>query len=177
MTCWRSLRWAVALALVAVAAADQGECCFCCVKLPTTHCGGRCLICMSTAWLICAGCDCGNLLLTPAPVCGAQGVTYINRCMAECQGAEVQHEGACGAPTFNFKSTRGGEHILLEGAAGAAAPPPVADFSQVDASGSVSAEELSRFSQRGYHLSAKLQLQGRRITERGIKLAAGGGAG
>jgi hypothetical protein len=36
-----------------------------------------------------------NGLQASSPVCGADGFTYLHRCLAECQGVQVAGEGAC----------------------------------------------------------------------------------
>lgn len=46
-----------------------------------------------------AECDCSSLSLAPTPVCGKDGLTYVNRCIAVCQGVEVAHNEPCGAGT------------------------------------------------------------------------------
>ena len=42
------------------------------------------------------------------PVCGADGLTYLNRCLAECQQVEVASPGACHAceGVFGGKGTQ-----------------------------------------------------------------------
>ncbi len=40
-------------------------------------------------------CDCGGVL---APVCGEDGLTYVNRCKAHCVDVSVAHAGACETP-------------------------------------------------------------------------------
>lgn len=52
------------------------------------------------------------------PVCGADGITYLNKCLAKCQGVKVAFKGACTADA--------GPAILaaLEDAQAASAMPP-----------------------------------------------------
>jgi hypothetical protein len=40
-------------------------------------------------------CDCGGVL---APVCGEDGLSYVNRCEAHCADVSVAHVGACEIP-------------------------------------------------------------------------------
>ena len=41
-------------------------------------------------------CDCNRIPLKPGPpVCGADGIEYINSCLAECQGVAVVKNGGC----------------------------------------------------------------------------------
>ncbi|XP_060607648.1 serine protease inhibitor dipetalogastin-like [Ruditapes philippinarum] len=40
-------------------------------------------------------CYCPAIVL---PVCGVDGNTYSNACLAECDGIEVEYEGECGSP-------------------------------------------------------------------------------
>lgn len=42
-----------------------------------------------------AACNCDAIQLTPAPVCGSNGVTYANACVATCQGIAVAAPAAC----------------------------------------------------------------------------------
>lgn len=42
------------------------------------------------------GCDCNAIPLKPGPpVCGDDGIEYINPCLAECQGVTVVKNGRC----------------------------------------------------------------------------------
>ena len=42
------------------------------------------------------GCDCNRIPLKPGPpVCGDDGIEYINSCLAECQGVTVVKSGRC----------------------------------------------------------------------------------
>mmetsp|Transcript_9485 Transcript_9485/g.22848 ORF Transcript_9485/g.22848 Transcript_9485/m.22848 type:complete len:94 (-) Transcript_9485:1203-1484(-) len=41
-------------------------------------------------------CDCNAISLKPGPpVCGEDGIDYINACLAECQGVAVRKPGRC----------------------------------------------------------------------------------
>ncbi len=66
-------------------------------------CFGRRLVEPSTGCPTCACADelaanaagCASCATTSAPVCGTDGVTYLNRCRARCAGARILYRSAC----------------------------------------------------------------------------------
>ncbi|GEM_PF-3235121 len=49
-------------------------------------------ICVSGECVVEGECNCPS---TVSPVCGEDGETYDNKCLAECEGVEIAHEGEC----------------------------------------------------------------------------------
>lgn len=46
-----------------------------------------------------AGCATEGCAAAVKPVCGADGLTYMNECLAACQGVTVTSQGSCAAGT------------------------------------------------------------------------------
>ncbi|GAB4813381.1 hypothetical protein N2152v2_000427 [Parachlorella kessleri] len=111
------------------------------------------------------GCDCRKLSLALAPVCGVDSITYINRCVAECQGVDVQHEAECtaaaGGQTLHPKAS----HITGSEEDGSAhegadiGTAPTVDLSKADSQASVDPEVLTRYASTGFKFAAKLLLK------------------
>lgn len=57
-----------------------------------------------------------------APVCGANGKTYSNACMAKAAGAEVKYRGECGSPEKEEQTST--EPVKVEPAPSATTPVP-----------------------------------------------------
>ena len=83
------------VALILAASARAGGTCF--RVRPMIHSAesirwAGCACCRPHPWCRAAPsaeCDCSNIQLTPAPVLGIDGLSYINSCVAECQGVAI----------------------------------------------------------------------------------------
>ncbi|GBF97450.1 hypothetical protein Rsub_10373 [Raphidocelis subcapitata] len=114
--------------------------------------------------------DCAaGCALDSAPVCGADRVTYMNACLADCAGGEVAHPGPCappGAPAA--ASGGGGGGVSAAAAAGVAswehpiarlfADPAADDMKSAGAvtgggDATVTAADMSRFASEGFVLA------------------------
>lgn len=86
-----------------------------------------------------------------APVCGADGITYTNRCIAESQGITVAAQGPCRPPPA---------------AAAARAPPATAAFlkpQQLDAAATVGMDVMGKYAEEGYSFIGRVKTSDRRV--------------
>ncbi|KAI8472393.1 MAG: trypsin-like cysteine/serine peptidase domain-containing protein [Monoraphidium minutum] len=134
------------LLLVVVGLADAGK--SLCLRCPHRSCRQ-----MTAAPGARAECSCA-LVAPTALVCGGDGVTYLSRCLAECQGVSVAGEGACSATA----AAAGAAAVAGEGddAARAAAAPkgePAAAASPARPSDDpITRATMDRFKSEGFRL-------------------------
>jgi hypothetical protein len=112
--------------------------------------------------------DCaqGCSLAGVSGVCGANGVTFINDCLAECAGTSVAHQGPCPAPGKQPAAAV----VASVAAAGLASHPVGAFFATAGAPGAVSAaagradlrvasaSDMQRFAAEGFLLAGPARL-------------------
>lgn len=86
-----------------------------------------------------AGCDCAaiRLLPTDTPVCDAQGMSYANACLAECQGISA---GPCMA-------------LRNSGAA-----PPLVHADMLDSEAPITLGDIDAFKAEGFRLAARVKM-------------------
>lgn len=87
--------------------------------------------------------------MAPAPVCGADGITYANACVASCQGITVAAQGECGVGASASAAT-------ATAAAAAGAPSPIFPGVAVIASAStVGLDTLNKYRSDGFSFVAR----------------------
>lgn len=91
--------------------------------------------------------------MTYEPACGADGVTYANRCIAESQGVKVVKQGECTpGPTA---------------AAAASAPPATAallNSGQLDSSATVGVDIMRKYAADGFSFIGRVKGPKRQAT-------------
>lgn len=92
-----------------------------------------------------------------APVCGKNGITYANRCIAEIQGVQVAKQGPCVAagPAVAAASTAAGT------------PPPTAAFltpKQLDTAAVVGMPVMAKYASEGFSFVGRVKLSKRSVT-------------
>ncbi|KAI7842729.1 hypothetical protein COHA_003659 [Chlorella ohadii] len=110
-----------------------------------------------------AACDCNAVPMTHAPVCGSNGLTLINACVAQCQGITVAKQGACNQATGPVAASRAG-----------AGSPDTAAFLQpqhVMKSARVNAATLTKYSSEGFTYIARVHLSNEKV--RPLRFAGG----
>lgn len=88
-----------------------------------------------------------------APVCGQNGFTYANRCIAESQGVKVARQGPC---------TPAGPTV-----AAAAAPPATANFlkpEHLDTAAIVGLPVMTKYAAEGYSFVGRVKAVKRKAT-------------
>eukprot|EP00191_Tetraselmis_sp_GSL018_P014968 CAMPEP_0177581760 /NCGR_PEP_ID=MMETSP0419_2-20121207/2332_1 /TAXON_ID=582737 /ORGANISM="Tetraselmis sp., Strain GSL018" /LENGTH=408 /DNA_ID=CAMNT_0019070849 /DNA_START=341 /DNA_END=1564 /DNA_ORIENTATION=- len=82
-------------------------------------------------------CDCNAISLKPGPpVCGEDGIDYINACLAECQGVAVRKPGRC-------PENRG--------------KPEWVSLKNADTDGVASLQEIQEFMKEGFKLTGRFK--------------------
>lgn len=106
-------------------------------------------------------CDCSRLSLLPKPVCGGDGITYTNLCVAECQGVPVAKQGACSkAPNAGASAASSSQ------SAGSSAE--FLDMRHADSRGRASVATLNRFRAEGLNFIGKFKLSPGKAVEPGL---------
>ena len=117
-----------------------------------------------------AGCDCERVSLAPSPVCGTLGITFVNACVAQCQGYEVAAEGPCqrqGSSGSSSGSWPPGDAAPEDssggggggGAASGGVPGSFPLGSHVASEAAATPETLFRYAAEGFAFAARVLLQ------------------
>ncbi|GBF95726.1 hypothetical protein Rsub_08708 [Raphidocelis subcapitata] len=107
--------------------------------------------------------DCSaGCVLSGEPVCGANGITFMNDCLALCAGAGVAHAGACAAPgsvaAASAEPAPLEKHPIGQFLAFGAASASDAVSTASEAPRAVSASDIARFASEGYALVGPARL-------------------
>jgi hypothetical protein len=117
-----------------------------------------------------ADCSAGCSLSGESGVCGANGLTFVNECLAACAGTSVAYSGACRAPgavaaasvgraAASFDKHPIGQFMTFGSAAAAAAPARGAPFSAATVPARVAtASDIGRFADEGFALVGPARL-------------------
>ena len=99
-------------------------------------------------------------LLAGEPVCGANGITFVNDCLALCAGTAVAHPGACAAPgsvaAASAEPAPLDRHPIGQFLAFGAASDAVSTASE--APRAASASDITRFASEGFSLVGPARL-------------------
>ncbi|GAB4813559.1 hypothetical protein N2152v2_000605 [Parachlorella kessleri] len=91
-----------------------------------------------------------QLSLVPSPVCGVDGITYINRCVAVCQGGEQ---------TLHLKDSSTADSEGQAGEDASITNAPTVNLNKADLSASVNLEVLTRYASSGFKFATKVLLK------------------
>ena len=86
-----------------------------------------------------------------APVCGDNGISFANECIATCQGIAVSAQGLCGAPASNAAAP-------VAAARAAQATPSFPTPDNIAAGASVSLATLTKHRAEGFSFIARVKL-------------------